>query len=506
MDSETQLKNGGVELSPDLTPEQWVQRLTDLHETSMSELRKLNRHYDLDQPLSYMHPELWLEVSERIKPVLIAWPQIVVDSIEERLDVTGFRFDNSTDGRDDKRLWDWWQANNLDEGSEQVHLEALISGRSFMIVGSREDDKTVPLITVESPLQMFADFDPQTRKVRAAIKRWVDGTEQFTTLYLPDSTTRYGITGNGALEVIGTPDEHELGVVPVVPFVNRGRMTRLDKSDHLTTPGRSELAPILPLSDAACKIATDMMVAAETVAIPSRYAFGLSKDDFQDKNGNPVSPWRTVLGKLLTHEDKDIKVGQWPSADLGNFHNTINALAQIVAAVASLPPHYLGFTTDNPASADAIRSNEGRLVKRAERKQVSFGESHEQVMSLAERIIDGEWNASARRLETRWRDASTPTISQAADAVQKLVASKVIPIEQAREDLGYTEGQRLRMDAWDKARTARVADAMLFGSAAGANELTPPPPVAPPVVTPTAMPMAGMATKGMHSDMPLPGA
>jgi len=488
-----------VELSPDLTSEQWVQMLARRHDTEMPELRKFNRHYDLVQPLSYMHPELWLEVSERIKPVLIAWPMVVIDSVEERLDVIGFRFDNSTDGRDDSTLWDWWQANNLDEGSEQVHLEALISGRSFVIVGTREDDQTVPLITAESPLQVFADFDPQTRKVRAALKHWADRNEQFSTLYLPNSTTRYRTAGNGELELIGF-DEHGLGVVPVVPFVNRGRMTQLDRSDQITSPGRSELVPILPLSDAACKIATDMMVAAETVAIPSRYAFGLSKDDFFDKNGNPVSPWKTVLGKLLTHEDKDIKVGQWPSADLGNFHNTINSLAEIVAAVASLPPHYLGRATDNPSSADAIRSNEARLVKRCERKQVSFGESWEQVMSLSERIIDGEWNPDARRLETRWRDASTPTISQAADAVQKLVASKVIPIEQAREDLGYTEGARKRMDAWDKARTAREADAMLFGSAAGANELTPPPapvvaPVAAPMMTPSKMPMG---TPGMH--------
>jgi Phage portal protein, SPP1 Gp6-like len=473
-------------LSFDLDPQQWVNRLTDLHQTSMPRLRRLNQHYDLEQPLSYMHPELWLEVSDRIKPVLIAWPQVVIDSIEERLDVTGFRVNTSSTVGDDARLWDWWQANNLDEGSEQEHLEALIAGRAFVIVGTREDDETVPLITVETPLQVFAAFDPQTRKVRAAIKEWIDGNEQFTTLYLPDDTIRYTKTGTGELEKIGH-DNHQLGIVPVVPFVNRGRMTHLDKSNQIGPPGRSELAAILPLSEAACKIATDMMVAAETVAIPARYAFGLSKDDFVDEAGNPVSAWKAVLGKMLIHEDPDIKVGQWPAADLGNFHTTLNELARVVAAVAALPPHYLGFTTDNPASADAIRSNEARLVKRAERKQVSFGESWEQVMSLSERIIDGEWNPDARRLETRWRDAATPTKSQAADAVQKLVQAKIIPIEQAREDLGYTEGQRLRMNEWDAARTERDANAMMFGAAAGAADLLPKEPPAPMPI-----PAAGM--------------
>lgn len=467
-----------------LDPEQWVSRLASEHENSMSLLRKYNRHYDLDQPLSYMHPELWLEVSERIKPVLIAWPQVVVDSVEERLDVEGFRYDGEAD--DEDQLWDWWQANNLDEGSQQNHLESLIAGRSFVIVGANGKDKTLPKITVESPLQVFADFDPQTRLVRAALKQWVDGVDKFLTLYLPDATIRYTRNGNGGLEVLGR-DDHQLGVVPVVPFVNRGRIMRLDPSSNLLPPGVSELAPILPLSDAACKVATDMMVAAETVAIPSRWAFGMSKDDFEDKDGNAVGTWKTILGKLMVHEDKDVKVGQWPAADLGNFHNTINELARMVAAVAALPPHYLGFSTDNPASADAIRSNEARLVKRAERKQTSFGESWEAVMGLSTRIVTGDWDPNQRRLETRWRDAATPTQSQKADAAVKLVTARIIPPEQAQEDLGYTEGQKIRMRKWVAEASDRDAMAMLFGSTPPGTAESLTVDATPPAPTPASM-------------------
>lgn len=449
----------------DLTPVQWVGKLAAKHEDGLEELRKLNRHYDLEQPLSYMHPELWLEVSDRIKPVLIAWPQVVVDAVEERLDIEGFRFDQEAD--DDDRLWDWWQTNNLDEGSSQLHVDALVNGRSFVIVGPDAADKTLPRITVESPLQVFADFDPQTRRVRAALKSWVDDDNtQHATLYLPDGTYRYVKNGNGAY-VLEDEDKHGLGVVPVVPFINRGRILKLQNQGRIAPPGRSELSPVLPLSDAACKIATDMMVAAETVAIPSRYVFGVSQDDFVDPDGNDVSPWQTVLGKLMTHEDGDIKAGQWPQGDLTNFHNTLNQLAKIVAAVAALPPHYLGFSTDNPASADGIRSSEARLIKRCERKQVSFGESWEKVMSLAERIVDGEWNANARRLETRWRDAATPTIGQKTDAVTKTVIAGIIPREQAWEDLGYTEGQKKRMREWFDQQAERVMGGDLASLVAG---------------------------------------
>lgn len=425
------------------TPQDWVTRLSRLNDQERPQLERLGRHYDLRQDLSYMHPELWMEVSERIKPVLLAWPQLVVDSVEERLDVTGFRYTGDT--KNDDRLWGWWQANNLDEGSEQLHLEALVRRRGFVIVGASEDPG-VPRITVETPLQMVADFDPQTRQVRAALKRWSDEQQTFSTLYLPNATIRYENAGTG-LKEIGR-DEHNLGRVPVVPFVNRGRIISLDRAGLILPPGTSEMEPILPLSDAACKVATDMMVAAETVAIPARYAFGLSQDEFVDREGNQISPWRAVLGKLWAHEDPEIKAGQWPAADLKNFHETLNQLARMTAAVAALPPHYLGFTTDNPASADAIRSNEARLVKRAERKQVSFGESWEAVMGLAIRIVDGEWDANAARLETRWRDAATPTKAQAADATVKLVQARVIPPQQGQVDLGYSQGEIDQMRAW----------------------------------------------------------
>jgi hypothetical protein len=48
-------------------------------------------------------------------------------------------------------------------------------------------------------------------------------------------------------------------------------------------------------------------------------------------------------------------------------------------------------------------------------------------------------------LETQWRNPATPTIAQEADAIVKKVQAGIVPIEQAREDLGYTQEQRDRM-------------------------------------------------------------
>jgi hypothetical protein len=92
-----------------------------------------------------------------------------------------------------------------------------------------------------------------------------------------------------------------------------------------------------------------------------------------------------------------------------------------------------------------------QLVKRTERKQTGFGNRHSRVQRLVTAVKYGVDDAQARKIETLWRDPATPTISQKADATVKLVQAKdgrgrsIVPVEQAREDLGYTAEQRKRM-------------------------------------------------------------
>ena len=99
-----------------------------------------------------MHPELLRELQGRVRQLVINWPRLVVDSLEERLDVEGFRLGDDVD----ERVWQWWQANGLDLASQQAHVEALAMRRAFAIVGSNPDDRGTPLVTVESPLQVIA--------------------------------------------------------------------------------------------------------------------------------------------------------------------------------------------------------------------------------------------------------------------------------------------------------------------------------------------------------------
>lgn len=401
-------------------------------------LDKLDKYFEGEQPLKYMAPAMQAEIGDRVSQLVLNWLRFGAEAYENRLDVRGFRYRGASSSDDE--LWQIWQANGLDEQSQQAHLDSLVLGRSYVIVGSPDAAGDAPIVSVESPFQVFAERDPRTRRVSAAVKRWAEGEGsdlvQRATLYLPNSTESFAAGKNG-WESTGLADNHELGTVPVVPLVNRPRILRPD--------GLSEFQDVIPVADAANKMATDMMVSGEYHAMPRRWATALRADDFVDANGNPIGVWSRDAGRLWATESAETKFGQFQESDLAVFHASIKLLAQLASQMLALPPHYLSFVGDNPTSADAIRSSEVQLVKRVERKHTYLGGAWEDVQRLVLRFQTGKWDPAAQGLETQWRDPSTPTVAQEADATVKKVQSGILPIEQAREDLGYTQEQRDRM-------------------------------------------------------------
>src|SRR3546814_7481872 len=66
-------------------------------------------------------PALVKEFGNRITALILNFPRVIADAYEARLDVEGFRFAGNDSG--DEKLWDVWQANDLDEQSQQGHLD-----------------------------------------------------------------------------------------------------------------------------------------------------------------------------------------------------------------------------------------------------------------------------------------------------------------------------------------------------------------------------------------------
>lgn len=458
------------------TDPEWVTWLSLRHDAEKDRLREYNSLYEGTAPLMYMNPELLAEVGDRISPVSLGWPMIAVDPLEERLDLLAFRYtDNGNDVDDagddlddealvgDENLRRVWVDNDLPAESSLAHLDALVMTRAFSCVGINEDDADVPLVSMESPLEMYADIDPRNRQIRAALRRWSDQQsltrlpENYATLYLPDENIYYEGSNPGAWKETGR-NVHNYGRVMVSQITNRSRLAN--------QYGRSELTPpLLSLSNAANKIATDMMVGSEFHAFPLRALFGVGPEDLVDQDGNRVSALKAIMGKLLAIGAVDgaaVKAHEFAASSLTNFHDSLNQLAHHAAGLLGLDAHEFGFSTENPASAEALRARETRLVKRAERKQVAFSAGWRRTMSLVRQVQEGgAIDPRTKRLEVIWRDAATPTRAQAADAATKLLTARITTKRQAREDVGYTPGQIRRMEADDEAEAQRSPVAAL---------------------------------------------
>lgn len=434
---------------------------------SRVQTRLYNEHYEGFQRLA----QLGLAIPEELKrfTVIVNWPRVVVDAVEQRLDVTGFRMPG-TDAADSS-LWETWQYNNMDERAGFAHTDALAIGRSYVCVGTNDEDPEHPLITVESPSEMVALRDPRTHRVTAGLRMYGDVTvngvvlDNRATLYLPNET-RWLILDDGRWVDELDPDFHNLGVTPVVPFINRQRAARINLS---VLEGISEMADVIPIADSASRLLTNAQIAQETVSVPQKYVLGVSKGDFVDAStGTPLPVWQTYFGSVWAHADKEAKIGQLDGGDLSNFENMVNMYARIASGVSSLPIEYFGLNTQNAPSAEGQRAGETRLIKKAERRQTSFGNAWEAMNRLVLRVRDGEWSPEARRMETLWRDAGTPTQAQVTDAVVKEFQSGLTDWETAQEELGRSPETIARMK---ERRQADSAAALSFGVQAAANNL-----------------------------------
>ena len=415
----------------------------------VEKLTKYDNYLEGEQPLKYMSEAMREELGDTVAELVLNWARLVTDAYESRLDVEGFRYADSD--VEDKDLWAGWQYNDMDEQSQQGHLDSIALSRSYALISANTEKDKPPRNTIESPFQVWARRDPATRKVSSAIKKWKDTDDvEHVLVFTPEETTEF-VKKSGKWEKGGFFDKHNFGIVPVVPLVNRPRILRPD--------GTTEFIDIIPLADAANKMATDMMVSGEFHAMPRRWAFGLKQSDFVDKNGNPLTAWSKVKSRLWANENPNIKVGQFDEADLSVFHNTIKLLAQLTSQIAALPPHYMGFVGDNPTSADAIRSSETQLVKRVERKHTFLGGAWEEVQRINLMFLRGRPELEDRdyQIETVWRDPSTPTVAQKADAAVKKYESGIVPLEQTWIDLGYSATQRAQMRKMVEENSASAA-------------------------------------------------
>ena len=411
----------------------------------------LSKRYDLEVRDAYYRgsmriQDLGISIPPQMRNVhtTVGWPRVAVDALEHRLNVDGFLYPDSSDV--EEGLEEIWVGNDLDAEQSLAHLDAFVFGCGYIGVGTPVTGPNVidtpVLITVESPLDVAVLWDARTRTITAAVRLYgFEGSRQAT-LYLPDQTISL-VQSTGGWTVVDR-DLHRLGRVLIERMPNRPRSYNRD--------GASEITPeIMSITDAACRTMLGLAVAGEFYSAPQRYILGADETFFVNPDGTQRSGWETYLGRILgitaSEEGTTPTVGQFTAYDPSVFTKVIDNYAQRMSALTGLPPHVLGFATTNPTSADAIRSSEMELTRRADRKTVAFGKAWRDVMSLALLVRDGK--APDKPITPLWSSTATPTIAATTDAIFKQITAGYLPAtsDVTGEMLGYTAEQRERIEA-----------------------------------------------------------
>lgn len=417
-----------------------VAALTKQIRTNSKRYTLLDRYHDGEQRLAQIGiavpPEL------RIFTAAVNVPRMAVSEVVSRQNLKGFQRRGSKAGIDED-LQDSWEYNQLTSSSMLVHQDARKYGRGFVSVQTNPDDETEPLIVNEPAEGIGIDISPRGER-RAALRLYKDGTDRLATFYQKDST-RWLIKGKNGWEDLDEPDNHKLGRIALVPFLNRPSTGRFQ--------GVSEMADVIAKTDAIARLITNMGVAGETLAWPKRWAAGMEQGDFRDKKGRPVPLFEAYMTAIMTAKNKDAKFGSFATAELENFHNAVNALLAWCAAELGLPLRFMGQEATNPASEGAIKADESRLVKNVEWKNRFDGGAWSDVMSLRDQIRTGE-PTTRREIRALWFDPSTPTESQRADAITKLKDAGLLSREGAWDELGWDEPRKDRERAYFAAEEA----------------------------------------------------
>lgn len=374
------------------------------------------------------------EFSNRFPAYSANFMAIVVDKHRERLQIQGIRYGDRPEA--DQDAWDWWQDNRMDSESLKLHREMLVKGSCNALVWPNEDG--IPEISIESPNETIVETAPgKNWKRLAALKRFV-GVDQrlHVELYLPDGIYRFRSTQRetdfslpwahvARWERDERRDEewpirNPLGIVPMVPFVHQ---------PDLRNEGSSKIRPVASNQDAINKYRVDAFVAAEFASFRQRWAIGVDIPT-DPATGQPVEPFKAAVDRLWVvppPDPNDYPSGQEPKVAFGEFdvtplqpfYDAITGEIKMLGTISKIPMHDLLPQSGQPASAEAIQSQESGLIAEVLDDMVNIGQSHEELFRL-NFLMRNDPRGQVRGAEVIWADPETRSESQHIDALVKM--------------------------------------------------------------------------------------
>lgn len=353
---------------------------------------------------------------------------LVVTACAQSLYVEGYR--RSSDP-DDAVPWGYWQANGMDARQIPIHRGALAYGLCYETVLPGVDDqgKAIPVMRGVSPRKMMAFYEDPAEDLWPEYAMRADcvsaADKGLWKVRVYDDTYVYTLScesGGGNLEYV-TEEAHDVGVCPVVRFANM-----------LDLEGRAEgeVVPLIPLQGRIDQGIFDRLVIQRFAAWTVRYITGMEKPD--NKSEEQASAQALKISDLLITEDPQSKVGSLPPSPLDGHIAAHDSDLKDLAAVSQTAPHYLLGSLVN-LSAEALAAAETGATRKKIERQHTFGESHEQALRLGASIMGDTEAAGDHEAQVRWRNTSSRSLAQAADALGKMVQMLGWPAEMAWEQL-----------------------------------------------------------------------
>jgi len=281
----------------------------------------------------------------------LGWGAKAVDSLADRLVFREFANDNFN-------INEIFEMNSADILFDDAKLSALINSCSFIYISEGEGD--FPRLQVIQGSEATGILDPVTRLLTegyAVLSRDEYGNPHEE-LYFTTGKTDYYVNN----ELVDSVENNAPAPL-LVPIINR--------PDSSKPFGRSRITPSAVYYQKFAKRTLERAdVTAEFYSWPQKYAVGLSQDV------EPMESWKATVSSFLQFtkdEDGDVpKLGQFNVPSMSPFTEQLRTAASGFAGETGLTLDDLGFPSDNPSSAEAIKASHETLRLAAEKAQRDF--------------------------------------------------------------------------------------------------------------------------------------
>ena len=333
----------------------------------------------------------------------IGWNTKAVDAMADRLVFREFAEDNFD-------FNEIFSMNNPDTLFDSAILSALISSCCFIYISP--GDEPIPRLQVIDGANATGIIDPITGLLSEgyAVLAHNDSGEPITEAYFVAGETTY--VEDGIINTLKNSAPYPL----LVPIIHR--------PDAVRPFGRSRITRAGMYYQAYAKRTLERAdITAEFYSFPQKFVLGISQD------AEPMDSWKATISSMLQFTKDDTgeapKVGQFTTPSMSPFTEQLRTAAAGFAGETGLTLDDLGFVTDNPSSAEAIKASHETLRVATRKAQRNFGSGFLNVGYLSACLRDGVTYNRSQFYKTipKWEPVFEPdasTLSLVGDGAIKL--------------------------------------------------------------------------------------